>query len=157
MRYSVEEVASMMGAQCYGECRGNVSFLLTDSRSLCFPEETLFFALRSARNDGQQAHWRELRCPDTKRANRQRQQRIVNFHALSPPLRVITRYSLKWRKHDSNHKKMKITKRENTFAILLTNRKEMRGRTRSLERKSVQRGSQTHGYDQTEDDNRCYQ
>lgn len=43
----------MMGAQCYGECRGNVSFLLTDSRSLCFPEETLFFALRSARNDGQ--------------------------------------------------------------------------------------------------------
>ena len=33
----------------------------------------------------------------------------------------------------------------------------MRGRTRSLERKSVQRGSQTHGYDQTEDDNRCYQ
>ena len=43
----------MMGAQCYGEREGNVSFLLTDSRSLCFPEETLFFALRSARNDGQ--------------------------------------------------------------------------------------------------------
>ena len=33
----------MMGAQCYGEREGNVSFLLTDSRSLCFPEETLFF------------------------------------------------------------------------------------------------------------------
>ena len=31
----------------------------------------------------------------------------------------------------------------------------MRGRTRSLERKSVQRGSQTHGYDHTDDENRC--
>ena len=43
----------MMGAQCVGECQGGISFLLTDSRSLCFPEETLFFALRSSRNDGQ--------------------------------------------------------------------------------------------------------
>ena len=53
MRYSLQDVASMMGAQCFGEHGGNVSFLLTDSRSLCFPEETLFFALRSKRNDGQ--------------------------------------------------------------------------------------------------------
>jgi alanine racemase len=29
-----------------------VGWLLTDSRSLCFPEQTLFFALRSKRNDG---------------------------------------------------------------------------------------------------------
>lgn len=43
----------MMEARCVGECGGSVSFLLTDSRSLCFPEETLFFALRSARSDGQ--------------------------------------------------------------------------------------------------------
>ena len=43
----------MMGTQCVGECKGSISFLLTDSRSLCFPEETLFFALRSSRNDGQ--------------------------------------------------------------------------------------------------------
>ena len=33
----------------------------------------------------------------------------------------------------------------------------MRGRTRSLERNSVQRVSQTHAHDQTEDDNLCYQ
>jgi len=26
--------------------------VLTDSRSLCFPEETLFFAIKSERNDG---------------------------------------------------------------------------------------------------------
>ena len=30
----------------------NINWLLTDSRSLTFPEETLFFALRSQRNDG---------------------------------------------------------------------------------------------------------
>ncbi len=29
-----------------------MSWLLTDSRSLCFPEETLFFALKTQRNDG---------------------------------------------------------------------------------------------------------
>ena len=53
MRYSIGDAATLMDAQCYGECTGNISFLLTDSRSLCFPEETLFFALRTPRNDGQ--------------------------------------------------------------------------------------------------------
>lgn len=52
MRYSIESVAAMMDARRTGEAQGCVSFLLTDSRSLCFPEETLFFALRSCRNDG---------------------------------------------------------------------------------------------------------
>lgn len=52
MRYSIENVAAMMDARRMGEAQGCVSFLLTDSRSLCFPEETLFFALRSCRNDG---------------------------------------------------------------------------------------------------------
>lgn len=52
MRYSIESVAAMMDARRMGEAQGCVSFLLTDSRSLCFPEETLFFALRSCRNDG---------------------------------------------------------------------------------------------------------
>ncbi|SFG41646.1 alanine racemase [Prevotella sp. KH2C16] len=41
-----------MGARRYGEQNANIGFLLTDSRSLCFPEETLFFALKSERNDG---------------------------------------------------------------------------------------------------------
>ena len=35
-----------------GDAEAQISFILTDSRSLCFPEETLFFALRSERNDG---------------------------------------------------------------------------------------------------------
>lgn len=52
MAYSIEKVATLIGAHRYGDAEGNVGFLLTDSRSLSFPEETLFFALRSERNDG---------------------------------------------------------------------------------------------------------
>ena len=35
-----------------GTADAQISWLLTDSRSLCFPETTLFFALKSQRNDG---------------------------------------------------------------------------------------------------------
>ena len=52
MIYSIEKVTTLIGARRYGERGANIGFLLTDSRSLCFPEETLFFALKSKRNDG---------------------------------------------------------------------------------------------------------
>ena len=52
MKYSIEKVATLIGARRYGNSEGQIRWLLTDSRSLCFPEETLFFALSSARNDG---------------------------------------------------------------------------------------------------------
>lgn len=52
MTYTIEKVTTLIGARRYGDTDANVGFLLTDSRSLCFPEETLFFALRSKRNDG---------------------------------------------------------------------------------------------------------
>lgn len=52
MTYPIEQVASLIGAHRYGTAATAVGFLLTDSRSLSFPEETLFFALRSERNDG---------------------------------------------------------------------------------------------------------
>ena len=52
MTYSIEKVASLIGAHRYGTAATAVGFLLTDSRSLSFPEETLFFALKSERNDG---------------------------------------------------------------------------------------------------------
>ncbi|MDD7097539.1 MAG: bifunctional UDP-N-acetylmuramoyl-tripeptide:D-alanyl-D-alanine ligase/alanine racemase [Prevotella sp.] len=52
MRYSIEKIATLIGARRVGTRDANVGWLLTDSRSLCFPEETLFFALRSERNDG---------------------------------------------------------------------------------------------------------
>ena len=41
-----------MGATRVGTTPAHVDWILTDSRSLCFPEETLFFALKTKRNDG---------------------------------------------------------------------------------------------------------
>lgn len=52
MTYTIEQITVLIGAHRYGDQYACISFLLTDSRSLCFPEETLFFALRSTRNDG---------------------------------------------------------------------------------------------------------
>lgn len=52
MIYTIEKVATLIGAHLYGKTEATVGWLLTDSRSLCFPEQTLFFALRTQRNDG---------------------------------------------------------------------------------------------------------
>ena len=52
MKYTIEKVTTLIGARRIGETDANIGWILTDSRSLCFPEETLFFALRSERNDG---------------------------------------------------------------------------------------------------------
>ena len=52
MTYTIEKITTLIGAHHYGENVANVAFILTDSRSLCFPEETLFFALQTNRNDG---------------------------------------------------------------------------------------------------------
>ena len=52
MKYSIEKVTTLIGARRYGNNEGQIRWLLTDSRSLCFPEETLFFALKTQRNDG---------------------------------------------------------------------------------------------------------
>ena len=52
MKYSIEKVVTLIGARRYGTYQGDIRWLLTDSRSLCFPEETLFFALKTQRNDG---------------------------------------------------------------------------------------------------------
>ena len=52
MMYTIEKVTTLIGAHRYGTTESRIGFILTDSRSLCFPEETLFFALKSGRNDG---------------------------------------------------------------------------------------------------------
>ena len=52
MTYSIEKIATLIGARRYGHQEATIGWLLTDSRSLCFPEQTLFFALRTQRNDG---------------------------------------------------------------------------------------------------------
>ena len=52
MSYTTEKVATLIGARRYGRTNISIGWLLTDSRSLCFPEQTLFFALRTKVGDG---------------------------------------------------------------------------------------------------------
>jgi len=52
MEYTIEKITTLIGARRIGTADARIGWLLTDSRSLCFPEETLFFALKTPRNDG---------------------------------------------------------------------------------------------------------
>lgn len=52
MSYTIENIVNLLDVKRIGNYESNVDWLLTDSRSLCFAEETLFFALKSKRNDG---------------------------------------------------------------------------------------------------------
>ena len=52
MSYTIEDIARIIGARRIGDRPAAIDWLLTDSRSLSFPEETLFFALPTKRNDG---------------------------------------------------------------------------------------------------------
>lgn len=52
MRYPIEKITTLIGAHRYGNHQTDVQFILTDSRSLCFPEQTLFFAIRTKKGSG---------------------------------------------------------------------------------------------------------
>lgn len=52
MSSSIENIEKALGAKRFGNRNAQIDWILTDSRSLCFPEETLFFALKTKRNDG---------------------------------------------------------------------------------------------------------
>ena len=52
MPYTIETIAGIIGADRMGSAPATIDWLLTDSRSLSFPEETLFFALPTKRNNG---------------------------------------------------------------------------------------------------------
>lgn len=52
MSNTIQSIALLIGAERTGSVDYNIDWLLTDSRSLGFPEETLFFALKTKRNDG---------------------------------------------------------------------------------------------------------
>lgn len=49
MSYSIESITESIGARRMGNAPATIDWLLTDSRSLNFPEETLFFALTTKR------------------------------------------------------------------------------------------------------------
>ena len=52
MRISIENVTKILNANRVGTYPAEIDWILTDSRSLCFAEDTLFFALKTKRNDG---------------------------------------------------------------------------------------------------------
>ena len=52
MKYSIFEIAGMLDADPSGLHEAEVDILLTDSRSLTYPERSLFFALHTPSNDG---------------------------------------------------------------------------------------------------------
>ena len=52
MDYNISEIASIIKAKHKNLKENVISILLTDSRSLTFAEETLFFAITSSKNDG---------------------------------------------------------------------------------------------------------
>ena len=52
MRISIEKITKLLNANRIGSNEYEIDWMLTDSRSLCFAEESLFFALKSKRNDG---------------------------------------------------------------------------------------------------------
>ena len=52
MEYSIKEIVRIIGAQANNLQDSTISILLTDSRRLSFPEQSLFFALKTKTNDG---------------------------------------------------------------------------------------------------------
>ncbi len=52
MNYTTTQIVSIIKASCRLQDDSRLSVLLTDSRSLTFPEESIFFALVTERNDG---------------------------------------------------------------------------------------------------------
>ena len=50
--YNINTIAQVIGAKRIGTTDATINWLLIDSRSLSFPEETLFFALKTPKNDG---------------------------------------------------------------------------------------------------------
>jgi len=53
MQYKIGKIAQVIGAERLGNAEAQIEWLLTDSRSLSIvPEQTLFFALRTERNNG---------------------------------------------------------------------------------------------------------
>ncbi|MDR3251524.1 MAG: bifunctional UDP-N-acetylmuramoyl-tripeptide:D-alanyl-D-alanine ligase/alanine racemase [Tannerella sp.] len=52
MSYSIKEISSVIKAEGRIQSDDTISYILTDSRALSFPESTLFFALKTKTNDG---------------------------------------------------------------------------------------------------------
>ena len=52
MKYELRDIAAVVGAKTEGLKGREIDWLLTDSRSLCYPESTLIFAIKTDRGNG---------------------------------------------------------------------------------------------------------
>jgi len=52
MEYSIKDIARIIGSKSSVDSEDKISLLLTDSRRLSAPEQTLFFAIKTKTNDG---------------------------------------------------------------------------------------------------------
>lgn len=102
MSNSIEEIASVIGAKRIGNHPAHIDWILTDSRSLCFPEETLFFALKTKRNDGHKyiadLYERGVRnFVVSEITEEQKKLTDVNFLVVNSPLKALQRLASKHR------------------------------------------------------------
>lgn len=102
MSSSIEEIVSVIGANRVGDRPAQVDWILTDSRSLCFPEETLFFALKTKRNDGHK-YIEELYARGvynfvvTEIPKKMQGRKDINFLVVSNVLKALQRLAAKHR------------------------------------------------------------
>ena len=52
MKYTISEIIKALGLKSHKIIESTITILLTDSRKISNPEETLFFAIQSKTNDG---------------------------------------------------------------------------------------------------------
>lgn len=52
MKYNIEEIVALIGARRFGKAEADIEWLLTDSRSLVYPETSLFFAIKTPSGNG---------------------------------------------------------------------------------------------------------
>lgn len=102
MRNSIENIANVLNAKLIGSKEARIDWILTDSRSLCFAEETLFFALKTKRNDGHkyipELYERGVRnFAVSKLPEELHKYNDANFLVLNDPLKGMQRLAAKYR------------------------------------------------------------
>ena len=88
MSYSIESITESIGARRMGNAPATIDWLLTDSRSLNFPEETLFFALTTKRN-GRFGRMHHVFCIEAIVTKLVEQQLISHFIPLQKSISVF--------------------------------------------------------------------
>ncbi|MEG1686131.1 MAG: Mur ligase family protein, partial [Bacteroides sp.] len=102
MSYSIDSITKLIGAKRVGTREAQIDWLLTDSRSLCFPEETLFFALKSNRNDGRkyvdELYARGVRNFVVSNLSENIEREDANYLMVSNPLKALQKLAEQHRK-----------------------------------------------------------